>query len=90
MNLVVYDLEGCALYLDDLVVFADSVQEHLDYFGAELAPLDQANLTINLAKWDFAKGTVVYLGHLVGQGAVRPVQCTLKCKLLMSFHHLEQ
>lgn len=33
-----------------------------------------ANLTVNLAKCEFAKGTVTYLGKIVGQGQVRPVR----------------
>ncbi|KAI3359045.1 hypothetical protein L3Q82_015431 [Scortum barcoo] len=33
-----------------------------------------AALTINLAKCDFAKATVTYLGKVVGQGQVRPVR----------------
>lgn len=35
--------------------------------------LDDGNLTINLAKCDFAKASVTYLGKVVGQGQVRPV-----------------
>lgn len=33
-----------------------------------------AHLTVNLAKCDFACATVTYLGHVVGQGQVWPVQ----------------
>lgn len=36
--------------------------------------LAQARLTVNLAKCEFAKATVVYLGRVVGQGSVRPVR----------------
>lgn len=34
----------------------------------------QAKLTVNLAKCEFARATVVYLGKVVGQGQVRPVR----------------
>lgn len=33
-----------------------------------------ANLTINLAKCEFAQATVVYLGKVIGQGQVCPVK----------------
>lgn len=33
-----------------------------------------ANLTVNLAKCEFARATVTYLGKVVGQGQVRPVE----------------
>ncbi len=78
MNLVVCGLKGCAMYLDDLVVFSDDWQEHLDRLRAVFERLAQANLTVNLAKCEFAKGTVVYLGRVVGQGTVRPVRAKVQ------------
>lgn len=36
--------------------------------------LRDAHLTINLAKCEFAKAMVTYLGKVVGQGQVQPVQ----------------
>lgn len=39
-----------------------------------LGRLSQANLTLNLAKCEFAGATVTYLGKVVGQGQVRPVR----------------
>ena len=36
--------------------------------------LAQATLTLNLAKCDFGKATITYLGRQVGQGQVRPVE----------------
>lgn len=35
--------------------------------------LAQASLTFNLAKCEFAKATVTYLGRAVGQGQVHPI-----------------
>lgn len=34
--------------------------------------LARARLTVNLAKCEFARATVTYLGRVVGQGQVRP------------------
>ena len=36
--------------------------------------LAQASLTLNLAKCEFGKATVTYLGKQVGQGQVRPLE----------------
>ena len=36
-----------------------------------------ANLTVNLAKSDFCKATVEYLGHEIGQGQVKPVRAKI-------------
>lgn len=63
MNLVVNGLHGCTVYLDDVVVFSR---------------LAEACLTVNLAKCDFAKATVMYLGRVVGQVEVHPVDTKVK------------
>lgn len=73
MNRVVSGLKGCAVYLDDVVVYSNSWTEHLNQLRALFDRLKHGNLTLNLAKCDFAKATVTYLGKVVGQGHVRPV-----------------
>ncbi len=35
--------------------------------------LAEARITVNLAKCEFARATVIYLGHVVRHGQVRPV-----------------
>ncbi|TKS65190.1 Retrovirus-related Pol polyprotein [Collichthys lucidus] len=57
MNKVVCGLEGCAVYLDDVVVYSESWEEHLHRVKALFDRLLWANLTINLAKCEFAKAT---------------------------------
>lgn len=39
---------------------------------------EEAGLTVNLAKCEFAKATVTYLGKVVGQGCVRPVRAKVE------------
>lgn len=74
MNKVVAGLEGCAVYLDDIVIYSETWVEHVDRIHALFKCLAWANLTVNLAKCEFAKSTVTYLGKVVGQGQVRPVR----------------
>ena len=38
----------------------------------------EAKLTINLVKREFGKATVRYLGHIVGQGQVRPLDSKIQ------------
>lgn len=40
--------------------------------------LDEASLTLNLAKCEFGKATVTYLGKQVGQGLVRPIEAKVQ------------
>lgn len=74
MNLVVSGLEGCTVYLDDVVIFSDTWEEHVVRIRNLFDRLREARLTVNLAKCEFAKATATYLGKMVGQGNVRPVQ----------------
>lgn len=69
MNKVVFSLEGCAVYLDDVIVFSDAWEQHLVCLHP-LMHLAEVHLTVNLAKCEFAKATVRYLGH----GEMRPIQ----------------
>ena len=74
MNMVVKGLDGCAVYLDDVVIYSNTWDDHLSHIQDLFERLEKANLTINLAKCEFAKAMVTYLGKVVGQGHVRPVQ----------------
>ena len=78
MNRVVSGLLGCAVYLDDVVVYSDTWPEHLQRIQALCDRLAWANLTVNFAKCEFAKATVTYLGKVVGQGTVRPVRAKVE------------
>ncbi|KAI7800925.1 hypothetical protein IRJ41_015687 [Triplophysa rosa] len=71
-------LSGCEAYLDDVVLFSSSWSEHLDQIRELFIRLTNANLTINLAKCDFGKATVNYLGKVVGQGCVRPIDAKVE------------
>ena len=74
MNRVVAGLEGCAVYLDDVVCYSDTWEDHLARVRLLFNRFAAANLTVNLAKCEFAQATVVYLGRVVGQGKVRPIR----------------
>lgn len=52
INQVTSSLEGCSVYLDDVVVYSHSWEQHL--FQALFERLAEARLTINLAKCEFA------------------------------------
>ncbi|XP_039534232.1 uncharacterized protein LOC120483341 [Pimephales promelas] len=59
--------EGVAVYLDDVIVFSDSWEQHLKHIIALFSRFEEAGLTVNLAKCEFAKGTVTYLGPVVAE-----------------------
>lgn len=82
MNRVLAGLEGCSAYLDDVVMFSDTWEAHVQRLCAVFDRLAPTNLTVNLAKCEFAKATVTYLGKVVGQVEVRPVQAKAEAILI--------
>ena len=68
MSQVIAGLENCVVYIiDDIFVYSDSWEDHLKHMSALFDKLSKANLVLNLKKSEFAKATVTYLGHVVGQ-----------------------
>ena len=78
MNRVVAGLEGCAVYIDDVVCYSDTWEIHLSRIRLLFERLVAATLTVNLAKCEFAQATVVFLGKVVGQGKVRLVRAKVQ------------
>jgi len=66
---VVAHLDGCAVDLDD-VVYSVTVLGSSHRINQLFTCLSQANLTVNLAKCEFARVTVTYLG----KGFMRPMR----------------
>ena len=72
-------MEGVEVYVEDIVIFSDTWEEHLRRLEQVLFLLKEANLTVNLSKSDFVKAKVIYLvGHVVGQGLVKPIKANVK------------
>ena len=78
MNICIQDLEGVEVYVDDIVIFSNTWEEHLKRLEEVLSWLKQANHTVNLTKVDFVKAKVIYLGHVVGHGVVTPIKAKVK------------
>ena len=62
----------CLVYLDDIAIFADSFEDHLDRLDAVLTALRAAGLKLNPAKCIFATDSMRYLGHLIDRRGIRP------------------
>jgi len=61
-----------AAYLDDILIFSDSWQDHLAHIREVLKRIKSAGLTLKRKKCVFASAIVEYLGHTVGLGTVAP------------------
>ena len=74
VNNVICGLDGCDAYIDDIIIYSDSWSDHLQRIRQFFDRLSKAKLTVNLAKTEFCHATVTFLGHLVGQGQVKPLE----------------
>ncbi len=78
VNRVLSRLTGCEAYLDDIVFYSFSWYEHLAQVKEHFERLARANLTVNLAKFEFGKAAVTYLGKVVGGGCVKPINANVE------------
>ena len=78
VNKLVRDIDGCEGYIDDVVIFSDNWSDHIRQIKCFFQKMREAKLTINLMKSEFGKATVKYLGHIVGQGQVRPLDAKIQ------------
>jgi len=78
INRIINSLEGCGGYIDDIIVFSDTWEQHLLRVEAFLSQLRQARLTVNLSKSEFGQACVTYLGHVFGQGKIRPINAKVE------------
>lgn len=62
----------CLVYMDDVIIFSSSLEEHKKDLMKVLKKLKEANLKIQLDKCEFFKKEVQYLGHTVSEEGVKP------------------
>lgn len=58
----------CLVYLDDVIIFSNSFEEHVDHVREVLAALQGAGLPLNLQKCKLFSAAVDYLGHFIRLG----------------------
>ena len=56
------------MYLDEVIVYSDTLEEHFDHLDAGLCFLRDAEMTLKLPKCHFFKMSVDYIGHIVTPG----------------------
>lgn len=59
-------------YLDDVAIYSSSWSEHMQHLRVVLTRLREAGLTVKAPKCQLAQAEVIYLGHIIGQGRLRP------------------
>ena len=64
------NLKECLIFLDDILVFSQNFEEHLERLEAVFSRLKQHGLKLKPSKCEFFKTKVTYLGHVVSESGV--------------------
>ena len=59
------------VYLDDILIFKKTWEEHLKHVKQTLDVLKREKLYVKLSKCEFGKTSLNYLGHIVGGGELK-------------------
>ena len=62
----------CFGYMDDIVVFSKSLQEHLQHLKLIFEELRNYSLKIQLDKSEFLRKEVPFLGHIITPEGIKP------------------
>ena len=65
------NLRDCLIYLDDIVVFSSTFEEHLERLEAVFQRLQINNLKLKASKCEFFKRVCTYLGHVFSEQGIR-------------------
>ena len=60
----------CLVYLDDVIIFSNTVEEHIDHVDDVLTCLALAGVTLKISKCKFFTTEVEYLGHIIKPGTL--------------------
>jgi len=60
----------CIVYLDDILIFSKTVEEHHQHIQDVLHVLDQAGLKLKASKCYFGKSSVLFIGFKVDRNGI--------------------
>lgn len=64
------NLRECLIFLDDILIYSRTFEEHIKRINAVFSRLQQHGLKLKPSKCEFFKTSVKYLGHVVSENGV--------------------
>lgn len=72
MDNILQGVENTIVYLDDILVYSTSLQEHIVNLKKVFQRLRETNFKIQMDKSEFLKRETPYLGHIITREGVKP------------------
>jgi hypothetical protein len=66
------------VYLDDVIIYSDTIENHISHLRTVLKMLSEAGLKIKPDKCEFAKKEIIYLGHIISSEGIKPNSLKVK------------
>ena len=70
--------KGIAIYLDDILIYSETMDEHLTLLEEVFRRLKAANLKLKLSKCKFALQELLYLGYKISERGIEPDDSKIK------------
>ena len=61
VNRLIFGLDGCKAYIDDVIIYSEKWEQHLETISEFFKRLSDAKLTINLLKSEFCHANLTFL-----------------------------
>ena len=65
------NMKICVVYLDDIIIFSHSYEEHLQHLDAVFERIKQHGLKLNPSKCKFFQRRLKYLGHIISEKGIK-------------------
>lgn len=85
-----YINKKCVVYLDDILIFSTSLQEHIQSINQIFDKLQESNLKIQVDKCNFLCKETEYLGHILTSEGIKPNPNKIKSILELKLPNTEK
>ena len=68
----------CLVYIDDVIIYSPTFDQHLNDLKEVFQTLREANLTLKASKCYFCRREMKYLGHIITQDGIKPDPTLIK------------
>ena len=72
LEFILMDVAHCLVYIDDVIVFSETFEDHLKELTQVFKRLEYAKMKLKPSKCEWAKPEVTFLGHRVSAEGVKP------------------